>query len=75
MKTTQCDRILRHLREIGPITQADAIREYGCFRLAARIADLRKAGHVINKRTKTSENRYKESVSFAEYYIEEENDA
>lgn len=71
MKTTQCDRILRHLREVGPITQADAYREYGCQRLAARIADLRERGHVIHKRTKTSKNRYKESVSFAEYYIEE----
>lgn len=75
MKTTQCDRILRHLREIGPITQAEAIREYGCLRLAARIADLRRMGYVIHKRTKTSKNRYEESVSFAEYYIEEGKDA
>ena len=71
MKTTQCDRILRHLREVGPITQADAYREYGCQRLAARIADLREKGYVIHKRTKTSKNRYQESVSFAEYYLEE----
>lgn len=72
MKTTQCDRILRHLREIGPITQADAYREYGCQRLAARIADLREQGYPIRKETKTSKNRYNESVSFAEYHLEEE---
>lgn len=71
MKTTQCERILRHLREIGPITQADAYREYGCQRLAARIRDLRKKGYAIRKRTKTSKNRYQETVSFAEYYLEE----
>lgn len=69
---TQCERILRHLREIGPITQADAYREYGCQRLAARIMDLRGMGHRITKTMKTAKNRYQESVSFAEYRLEEE---
>lgn len=72
---TQCERILRHLREIGPITQADAYREYGCQRLAARIADLRERGHKIRKESKTAKNRYNESVCFAEYHLEEENNA
>ena len=72
---TQCERILRHLQEVGPITQADAYREYGCQRLAARIADLRKKGNKIRKETKTAKNRYDESVSFAEYHLEEENNA
>ena len=72
MKTTQCDRILRHLREVGPITGAEAYKEYGCQRLAARIADLKHQGHVIRKETKTSKNRYDESVSYAEYHLEED---
>lgn len=28
---TQCDRILRHLKDHGTITQAQAMAEYGCL--------------------------------------------
>lgn len=38
---TQCDRILQYMQEVGPITQLDAAREFGCWRLGARIWDLR----------------------------------
>lgn len=36
---TQCERILRHLQDYGSITQAEAVTEYGCYRLGARIWD------------------------------------
>ena len=73
---TQCDRILRHLRDYGSITAQEAIQEYGCMRLAARIADLRQQGYSIGRRTKTVKNRNGNNVSFAEYYlIEEDNNA
>lgn len=39
-KVTQCDRILRHLRDYGSITGAEAVSEYGIYRLASRITDL-----------------------------------
>lgn len=42
MKTTQCERILRHLRDYGSITQKEAYAEYGIARLASRINDLKK---------------------------------
>lgn len=38
---TQCERILRHLQDYGSITQAEAVTEYGCYRLGARIWDLK----------------------------------
>lgn len=41
---TQTDRILRHLREHGSITPLEALREFGCMRLGARIYDLKRAG-------------------------------
>lgn len=44
---TQSERILDALQAGGKITPADALRRFGCFRLAARIADLRRAGHDI----------------------------
>lgn len=71
MKTTQCDRILRHLKDYGVITSREAFNEYGIMRLAARISDLRRKGYHICKRTKTGTNRYNESVSYAEYFMED----
>ena len=43
----QSDKILDHLRG-GPITPLQALNLYGCFRLAARINELRKQGHNIS---------------------------
>lgn len=43
---SQCSEILRHLKK-RPITPVDALYSYGCFRLAARINDLRSQGHTI----------------------------
>ena len=69
---TQCERILRHLREVGSITAAEAMDEYGIHRLAARISDLRRRGVKINKETAKSRNRYGEMTHFARYRLEEE---
>lgn len=46
---TQKEQILQHLTEIGPITPIEALEQYGCFRLGARIADLKKEGIAIRK--------------------------
>ena len=69
MKTTQCDRILRYLKDFGSITQAEAMQNFGCFRLAARIADLRNRGYRISKTTEHGRNRYGEPISWARYQI------
>ena len=44
---TQATDILNHLKTKGPITQLEALKEYGCFRLASRINELRESGHDI----------------------------
>lgn len=66
---TQCDRILRHLREVGPITPIDALRDYGCMRLAARIGELRAEGYAIVKDREQNVNRYGERVTYAKYQL------
>lgn len=68
---TQCERILRHLRDYGSITSLEAVQEYGIMRLASRISDLKKAGMPIKSETVTGENRYGERTSFARYSITE----
>ena len=42
----QNDQVLRLLKQ-GPVTPLDALREVDCFRLAARVHDLRSKGHSI----------------------------
>jgi len=40
--------ILQHLKEHKSITALEALSEYRCFRLAARIKNLRDDGHYIH---------------------------
>ena len=53
MTTSQKAQILRHMEKRGPITALEALRLFGCFRLAARIADLKEDGHTIHTETVT----------------------
>lgn len=49
----------------GTLTQIDAIAKFGCFRLAARIYDIRKAGLDVHKiMVRTDQRRV-----FAKYYL------
>jgi len=66
---TQCDKILRHLRDVGSITPVDALKEYGCMRLGARIWDLKRMGHHIDMELETGENRYGEKTRYARYTL------
>lgn len=72
MKETQCDRILRHLNDYGSITSAIAMEEYGIYRLASRISDLKGQGYNIISETKTAKNRYGETTHFSVYRLAEE---
>ncbi len=44
---SQKQRILEVLQRGESITPLDALNWFGCFRLAARVHDLRRAGHHI----------------------------
>ena len=72
MKSTQCDKVLQYMKTFGSITQLEALSDLGCMRLASRISDLRQQGYAIGRRIRTGKNRYGDSVSFAEYYLIEE---
>ena len=66
---TQCDRILQYIEENGSITQLDALREFGCMRLASRMCDIKKMGYHVKKEMETAKNRYGEPISYARYSI------
>jgi hypothetical protein len=44
---SQCSEILEHLKTRGAITPLEALKKYGCYRLGARIWDLKQSGHAI----------------------------
>lgn len=50
-KPTQAGRILAHLRAGNRLTALEALEKFGCFRLAARIHELRREGWQIEERT------------------------
>jgi hypothetical protein len=56
---TQCDMIANWLRMGYSITSLEALRLFGCMRLASRICDLRERGMNINTcRIKTNTGKY-----------------
>jgi hypothetical protein len=63
---SQCDDILNHLKR-EPISAIEALNRYGCFRLAARIKDLRGQGHDIE----TRDLELPSGKTVAEYYLKE----
>lgn len=68
---TQNERVLRHLREVGTLTGAQAMQSYGIAHLASRISELREAGVNIIGTTETAKNRYGETVRYMVYRLEE----
>lgn len=66
---TQCERIIQYIEETGSITQMDALREFGCMRLASRMCDIKKMGYTVTTKMEKAKNRYGEPVSYARYTI------
>ncbi len=69
---TQAEKIVQYMQQYGGITQLDALREFGCMRLASRISDLRRDGMNIKSEMVRAKNRYGEPISFARYTLEDE---
>ena len=61
---TQNKLILQHLLYYKSLTPLEALNLYGCFRLSARILELRKKGYDIK-----TENITKDGKTFAEYSL------
>lgn len=67
---TQEEKILEFIRNNGEISQRDAVR-FGCFRLSARIYDLRAAGFNITKEFRSFKNDSSRG-RYAVYRLKEE---
>lgn len=64
---TQAEQILQYLKQGNRITPVDALQKFGCFRLGARIWDLKKQGYNIQTHFVTKNNK-----TYAEYYMPQE---
>lgn len=61
---SQTKQILNHMKSGREITPLSALNLYGCFRLGARIYDLRKENNIIHSRRITEGKK-----TYASYYI------
>ena len=62
---SQKSKILRYLKMGGKLTPIDALHNYECFRLSARVKELRKEGHAI-KTVRIQQN----GKTFARYELQ-----
>jgi len=63
--TTQTEQIFKHLSEGKRLTALEALDRFGCFRLGARVYDLKKQGYDVKRRmVETVSGRW-----VAEYWI------
>lgn len=70
MKTApQTDRVIAHILAYGSITASEAYSQYGCFRLASRICDLKRKGYNIGRVMEEGRNRYGEVERHARYFL------
>ena len=69
MKETQGDAILSYLQDGGVLTPAEALRRFGCARLAARIWELRRSGYDIRSDLTPVETRSGGVARVSAYYL------
>jgi len=67
-KRSQTEYVAEYLDMYGSITALEALSAFGCFRLAARIADLRADGYNITT------DMVRGKKSYAIYRMEEEDE-
>lgn len=66
----QCIKIKKYMQEHGSITQMEAVREFNCYRLSARIHDMRNH-YGLNIEMKREPNK-SEFGTHARYFIVKE---
>ena len=68
-KITQQDRIINYLNDYKTITPLEAMRDLGCYRLSARIFDLKEQGFDIEVKMVKVTNRFGGTTKVAEYSL------
>jgi hypothetical protein len=64
---TQHQLILAHIDTYGSISPMEAFMKYGITKLATRISELRRQGHMIIKVREESKNRFGQKIHYMRY--------
>ena len=56
---SQTDRILAYMLDGNSITPLEALNKFGCFRLGARIADIKARGYLVYSEFITTDTQKK----------------
>ena len=70
VRTSQTVNVLGYMYQHGSINPKQAIEELNCYRLSARIADLKKRGIGIKTELIYYKNESGESKHYAQYSLE-----
>ena len=68
-KPSQAQRVIDYIEKNGSITQLQALNDIGVMRLASRISELKKQGHLITSELVTVTNRYGEKCRVKKYSL------
>lgn len=71
-KQTDKQAVLEYLREHKTITPLEALNAFGCYRLGARIFDLRRDGHTITTTMVYQADYYGNPMRYAKYTLVQE---
>lgn len=66
---SQQAQILEYLKSHRGISQAEAIDAFGCYRLSARIKDLRDRGFYVSVIMEDGVNRFGRPTRYARYFL------
>lgn len=66
---SQATDIILYVRDNGSITTKQAMEDLGCFRLSARVYEIKAVGITVNKEMVTVKNRNGEDCRVARYTI------
>lgn len=68
-KQTDKQAVLAYLKKHRSITPLQALSDLGCYRLGARIYDLRHDGHLIDTQMVQGTDRNGEPMRYAKYTL------
>lgn len=68
---SQCEQVLHYMEIHGSITQAEAVSRLNCYRLGARIFELKERGFPIKKEMESKRRADGTACSFARYSLGE----
>lgn len=71
-RPTQCDRIVKYIKDFGSISTWQAMTDLGIARLASRVHDLKKKGYSFKVERINTFNRYGEKTYYFKYSFAED---